>query len=598
MFRFLGIAWNDASEAANAAAARLCATVKDRADWTRVAGTPGLDVFMTGARGGANRHYDLGPRGVILGKLFLRVRLDTFTVPVHVDSIDDPERLQESGGRALVGGYWGRYVAFVRSPTGITSIVRDPSGTLPCHLMQHDGVYIAFSWLEDVIDLMPSIPRPAIRWSALAAQVRLGEPSGRETALEGVTQVVAGEAVYLVHPRPERALVWNATDHARVVATEDLAEAATLLRRTMLHCAASWASCYPRVLLRLSGGVDSSMLLACLAHEEIEADVTCLNYHSPGANSDERAYARLAAARFDRKLVELERPSATLLDGVLRIARTPSPTSYVGRIGTARSDAEVARAHGAPAMFTGGGGDQLFFELHHWWPAADYLRLRGLDGGFLGAALDAARLGGLSLWKTLRLALADRFRSGPLPHDSPGAGSLIDPEALAADALAPFEHPAMRHVDGLPIGKLMQLQILLAHGGYYDPFEGARAPELVNPFLSQPLIELCLALPTYVLAHGGHGRALARQAFASDLPPEIAARRSKGGMSEMVKALLLDNLAFARSLLLDGELVRRGILRRDKVEEALSGRPSTLSGNVVEIHDLISTEAWIRRWTE
>jgi asparagine synthase (glutamine-hydrolysing) len=384
--------------------------------------------------------------------------------------------------------------------------------------------------------------------------------------------------------------------HAMV--TEDRSEAADLLKRTALLCAASWASCYPRLLLRLSGGVDSSILLACLAQEQVRAGVVCLNYHSPGANSDERAYARLAATRFDRVLVERERPSAIRLEPVLGIARMPSPTSYVGRIGTARSDAEVAHAHGAAAMFTGGGGDQLFYELHHWWPAADYLRVRGLDGGFLRASLDAARLGRLSLWKTLRLALIDRFRSGLPKQEAVGAASLINPDALALDQLASHEHPVMRHAAGLPIGKLTQLQLLLAHGGYYDPFEGDHAPELVNPFPSQPLIELCLSLPTYLLVHGGQGRALARRAFASELPPEIATRRSKGGMSEMVKALLLDNLDFARSLLLDGELVSRGILAHHKVERALSGRASDLAINVVEIHDLIAAEAWIRRWKE
>lgn len=598
MFRFIGIVWNSASETAGASAVRLANALTHRVDWTRVAGLPGLEVFLTGALKSANRAYTLGAHGVVLGKLFRRVPPDQFTGPEDAGTIEDPERVCETGGRALVQEYWGRYVAFLRSPSGITTIVRDPSGTLPCYLMHHDGVHVAFSFLEDVLELIPSIPKPRIKWSSIAAQIQLGEPSGRETALEGVTQVVAGESIRLAFPLPERALVWNAAAHAHALVTDDRSEAADLLQRTALLCAASWASCYPRLLLRLSGGVDSSILLACLAHEQVRTGVVCLNYHSPGANSDERAYARLAATRFDRVLVERERPSAIRLEPVLGIARMPSPTSYVGRIGTARSDAEVAHAHGASAMFTGGGGDQLFYELHHWWPAADYLRVRGLDAGFLRALLDAARLGRLSLWKTLRLALIDRFRSGPAAQGAPGVTSLINPEALAAEQWACHVHPVMHHAYGLPIGKLTQLQLLLAHGGYYDPFERDHAPELVNPFLSQPLIELCLALPTYVLAHGGQGRALARQAFSPDLPGEITNRQSKGGMSEVVKSLLLDNLDFARSLLLDGELVSRGILLRPKVEEALSGRPSTLASNVVEIHDLVAAEAWIRRWNE
>ena len=133
--------------------------------------------------------------------------------------------------------------------------------------------------------------------------------------------------------------------------------------------------------------------------------------------------------------------------------------------------------------------------------------------------------------------------------------------------------------------------------GYYDPFEQAAAPELVHPLFSQPLVELSLRLPTYVLTQGGHGRALARRAFASDLPPQIASRRSKGGMEEHIKAVLHANIDFVRGMLLDGELSRRGILVRAKVEELLSGRPTALPGPVSQIHGLVAVEAWLSRWT-
>ncbi|MFN3631183.1 MAG: asparagine synthase-related protein, partial [Casimicrobiaceae bacterium] len=133
--------------------------------------------------------------------------------------------------------------------------------------------------------------------------------------------------------------------------------------------------------------------------------------------------------------------------------------------------------------------------------------------------------------------------------------------------------------------------------GYYDPFEQATAPELVHPLFSQPLVELCLRLPTYLLAHGGRGRALARNAFATDLPPQVANRRSKGGMEEHITAVLHANIDFVRGLLLEGELSRRGMLDRPKVEQLLSGRPTTLVCSPSQIHGLIAVEAWLSRWT-
>ncbi|MBE0547905.1 MAG: hypothetical protein IH627_09685 [Rubrivivax sp.] len=142
----------------------------------------------------------------------------------------------------------------------------------------------------------------------------------------------------------------------------------------------------------------------------------------------------------------------------------------------------------------------------------------------------------------------------------------------------------------------MQVQQVTHFGGYYDPYQRHAAPELVNPLLSQPLIELVLRIPTYVLTLGGRGRGLARRAFAQDLPPEIVSRRSKGGLQEQITTILARNLAFARQVLLDGELVRRGLIDRSRLERALSGGPGAV-GRAGEIHMYIGVEAWLQRWS-
>jgi asparagine synthase (glutamine-hydrolysing) len=147
----------------------------------------------------------------------------------------------------------------------------------------------------------------------------------------------------------------------------------------------------------------------------------------------------------------------------------------------------------------------------------------------------------------------------------------------------------------LPIGKFRQVQELINPCSYYDPYLREAAPEAVSPLLSQPLVELCLALPTWSLTQGGRGRALARRAFAHDIPREIAMRQSKGGMDEHVATVLRRNLPLARSLLLDGQLVANGFLDRTKVEAALAGRLSTQGEYLGEIHDCIAIEAWLRQ---
>ena len=101
---------------------------------------------------------------------------------------------------------------------------------------------------------------------------------------------------------------------------------------------------------------------------------------------------------------------------------------------------------------------------------------------------------------------------------------------------------------------------------YYSSFERTDYPERTLPLLSQPLVELCLRIPTYVLIRSGRDRALARRAFANDLPAEIIARYAKGRADHHSRNILDANLAFVRELLLDGALVQKGLLNRTNLE--------------------------------
>lgn len=599
MFRYIGLAWDKGVPQHSAAALRLSQAVQSQPSWQPELQRPGLHVFTTGTQPRANTaHRLLVDRGAILGKLFRRGNLDHRAGAELKLRPQEEDRILGSGGRELIEQYWGRYVAFLHDLAGRVVVLRDPSGALPCFRIHHLGVSIVFSWLEDILSIAPSIPLPTVNWSGLAAHILSTKLGGHDTALDGVEVVLPGEAATLGPGANPSQLLWNAARIAGDPIHIETPKAAEALRRTVRSCAQSWASCHESILLRLSGGIDSSILLSCLDPDRTSSLVTCVNYHSPGADGDEREYARLAAGRARRRLIERARNTEVKLERLLDIARTPEPGNPVGRLSAAAMDSMLASELGAGAMFTGAGGDQLFFELRSCWPAADYLHLRGPGAGFLAASMDAARLGRVSVWAALRQAVVNRFQAADPWRDAGKYLTLARREALPnATERERFVHPALLPGHGLPVGKLHQTVQLLHPVDYYDPYEREAAPELVNPLMSQPLIELCLRLPTYVLTHGGRGRALARQAFAADLPAEIANRRSKGGLEEHASLILLRNLDFVRSLLLDGELVRHGVLDRAKVEEALSGRPTTLAAHLVEIHTCIGIEAWLQCWS-
>lgn len=307
MFRYIAIAWNESAPAPAAVAQQLSAEWQQRSDWNAALLRPGLEVFTRGSLAGVNEAVTLqGGSGLILGRLFRRADPALPAVPDAVLSSDDADNIIRSGGRALIKEFWGRYVAFLKPAHGPDLLIRDPTGALPCFRLRHRGVSIIFSWLEDALLMIGGAQPCRVNWDAVTAQLLRGSLGGRETSLEGVLQVLPGEAVML-HEEGS-ALLWNAVEIAGRPSTANAEDAPALLRHTVQACARAWASCYSSLLLRLSGGIDSSILLSCLAPSKTAADVLCLNYHSPGSDSDERHYARLAAAHAGRDLLEREGP--------------------------------------------------------------------------------------------------------------------------------------------------------------------------------------------------------------------------------------------------------------------------------------------------
>lgn len=607
MFRYVAWAWDPSLPLQSELAAELRRKFGSTPGWRPAIDQLGMQVWVTGTISGVNEIHPLGGnRGVVLGKVYRSGHPVPATQVRSRFSERDAEAIVRSGGRALIRDHWGRYVAFLRDDDDRWHLLRDPSGALPCYRMRCRGVELAFSWLPDVLTTPTPVAAPAVNENALTAHLLCGPSGGRLSSLQGVAQVLPGECVALGATSGattgSSTMLWDLVDVAELEPIEDPAIAAEQLRAVSSACVQSWAASYGSVLLRLSGGVDSSIVAACLAAGRTDSHVTCVNYHSPGVDSDERQYARQAAARAHLPLVERERAEDFPLARILDAAITPSPVHHVSRMGSAHMDAELAAAAGAQALFTGTGGDQLFFEFHQAWAASDYLHLHGLGAGFWTTALDAARLGRTTLWGAVRLALADRLQPSVQPLQVPAPPHLFSDKALglAQQILGPGDafgllHPAVQASRRLPLGKRRQVQYLLHPVPHHDAFGGESAPELVSPLMSQPLMELCLRLPTYVLTRGGRARGLARDAFAAELPADIARRRAKGGIAEHVQGALLHNLGFVQELLLDGELVRLGLIDRPRTESLLRGNRTALVNRAGEVHSCLATEAWLQR---
>jgi asparagine synthase (glutamine-hydrolysing) len=160
-----------------------------------------------------------------------------------------------------------------------------------------------------------------------------------------------------------------------------------------------------------------------------------------------------------------------------------------------------------------------------------------------------------------------------------------------------FPHPWLSDLQPIPWSLVRRLGALLAPPECYNVARRARAPEVIAPLYSQPVMELLLRIPLDVHFQDGRERGLARKAFAEDLPPEIARRTWKDRAPGFLDELVQRHRKFLRELLLDGVLVHEGLLDRAVVEDALSDRISTSPVFPGELLRHLDVEAWARHWS-
>jgi asparagine synthase (glutamine-hydrolysing) len=438
-----------------------------------------------------------------------------------------------------------------------------------------------------------------INWEYLAAWVCMMKGPTHATALGEVSQVLGGECVQVRDDRATSVFFWDALQVANSEMIEDPDEATRGLRDRVIDAVRAWASSYSGITLALSGGLDSSIIYASLRDSPARAKLTCFHHYPIGSDLDERQFARRVAETGGTGLIERPRIPTVSLEPLLGVEASHTPADYLYYLEHSRLDARLAAEHNATAVFSGWGGDQVFYQARGFFGAGDYLHYRGVRPELLRVAFDSAQMDSVSVWQVLRHALAERLQQRRLGllREMAAPMVLIRPEVLdEVHGNLNYLHPVLRDPRGTPSGKLWHAFHALGPWEFYDPLGCEDDPELVAPLYSQPILELCLRVPVHLLTLGGWDRAIARRAFYSELPREVANRKNKGGIEQHLWALFEHNKPFVRDLLLQGGLLREHIVDRKNLTTALSGKPSTVQQSHAEVLHLIAAEAWLRRW--
>jgi asparagine synthase (glutamine-hydrolysing) len=604
VYRFFALVWNFADPQQSSMAGQLALRLqRATAGWQNVLAAPGVSAFQIEGHARRNDAYALADSaGVVLGKLFDR-QLETppRAVPLSLSRADS-ERIASSGGRHLLEHFWGSYVAVLRDPaSGRVRVLRDPSGSLPCFVTTCQGVSIFFSDIEDCLAV--GLLSFSINWKYLAACAAYIALKIGATGLNEVTEILQGQAADVGPTGIDTMQLWNPVEYARDHMMEDPAAAIAEAEGLIKGCIGAWASCHDSMLVLLSGGLDSSIVMRALAQQSPSARLTALNHgFASGSSCDERRFARLAVEGTACTLRERMLDTRSVdLESLLGVSRSPKPWFYFADLVHGSFERHLAREVSATAVFSGNGGDHVFMQNGATDAVGDFLYHHGLfHPRLLSVLRDAALITRTAAWSLLR---AGRHQAQAPQEWTPVASKYLN-QFISREVLEEFRAnpafarpPALGAMSGVPTGKIRHIENLLSPHPFYWAFQEPDAPARVAPLFSQPILELALRLPTYVLIHGGWDRAIERSSMERNVPTQIIRRRAKGVSDNAVKELMENNIEFIRELLLDGLLVRERVLDRKKLEAFLCG---SRKGARTEYNELyvtrICSEVWLRRW--
>lgn len=613
MLSYVALAWNSTETEVSREAERVEAKILEKlTSWAVEFKRPGLWVFLPSLDPSRPPTISLrNGSGIILGTVFPFPNTTEASSAVRCVELShrNEYELLKSEGRSIIKSHWGSYVLFLCDPASANvRVLRGPMSALPCFWVKISRLTIFFSRPADLANcaLVPF----GINWDYVLAQSMMGDYLCEETGLRGVRTLVSGDCAAITSGELRRRTYWTPFEVNPEMAASNFDSATRLLRTVTRSVINSWSSLHKSIIVSLSGGFDSSVVLSCAMKAPSAAVVRAVNLYFPSV-CDERRYARSMAGKFGVPLSEIRLPSDVDLSAFLRCARTASPVLNFGAFATESVYLLLSQKHNATAVFTGELGDSIFGHAYGPELLAEALWRYSLTPSMLRVAMQYAILNRISVWRAMRRAMFEyylyrkvrftairqRLRARGTPPD---IGLLTDEASARYEQIqSRFIHPWFNEIAEGPPGWLQLVPGMImctstwTHSGFSDSIDTL----VMHPLASQPLVEAFLAIPSEYHIVGGKNAAVARASFAGQLSPEVLSRGTGKCTSGLwLEDIIFCNRAFLREFLLDGVLVRERLLDRRKTEDALSDKVDCSKTRVSDIVALLYIESWLRQW--
>lgn len=603
MNRFMALNWTaDSNEKSKEVKCIVDILISSSPKWIKIFEAPGCIILLytdemhtSNACSGSN----LSILGTINTKMnfYNKSKLEYNSKVTHLEQKygEDPKSLF----RHFTENYWGDYFLFFFNREDYSFYAyKSPFGKSKCYRSVLNGINLLFTNIEDYIKFNDKTIKLKNRY--LIGLLRGINADLGETGLEGVEELVGGQLVILKEIDVSLEWIWKADRIYRQNKILNQSDAAQALREQIISSVAASVQPYSGIMIWLSGGLDSSIIAGTLNEIPDKKKIVCVNNHYFGGAGDERHFANKVAEKLGHKLIvrspSLENYRFDLLDLV-----KPSPTiqNYHYCINDLVADIELSRSEKLDVLLSGLAGDIVLHSFRSEAIARDYINDHGFSLKFFKICYNLAIRQKATIYDVIARSL-----SKPVENDTYSTPEVNNNSfnALYSHQINNLQNSSElnfypRYVDSiLPEGKTEQFRELFVDTGLYPPVDMPGVIPSLAPLHTQPVIETCLSIPSYILTDYGRNRGLARQAFRKHLPDDVYRRQAKGETSIFVSEFCIRHRTFLMDYLLHGALSESGLLNRTELEKVLASPENYDLSVRREIYNIFNIEVWLKTW--
>jgi asparagine synthase (glutamine-hydrolysing) len=482
-------------------------------------------------------------------------------------------------------------------------LARDRLGVKPLYYTwTADG--LAFASEVKALLAVPGV-RAEVDLEMLDAYMSVGYVPTERTLFRGILKLQPGWAMQIEDGRVNLFKYWDLDPRPEPVSEERCIQEVTALLQDAVRL--QLRSDVPLGVF-LSGGIDSSAVVALMRKLGVEDIETFTVAYDFGPGFDETRYARRVAERFATRHHEIYVTPEAFRDFIPSLVYHMEEPVTEAAATALHFVARLARER-VTVVLSGEGSDEVFggYPIYSYMAALErYRRLpEPLREGILNPLL--ARLGGKwSKYTELsRFPLPERYL-GVSFYEAPVKEALYRPEVRGfwnGSAMPGLVARYYRPTEGRdPISRMMGLDVkswlpddLLIKA---DKMTMAASLELRVPFLDHRIVELGARIPPRLKVRGFTTKYILKKAMEPYLPRDILHRPKMGfptPLARMFKGKLAEYVA---DVLGSASCLGRGYFRPEEVERRVDEHLSGARDHHRVLWQLLVLEEWHRRFID